>query len=143
MKSLAFCVGLLVSGVVLAGNSIIVTGASNKDGSSALALDVVADVEVHAVSLIAKVPGVSDKSAELGACTAGLPKGWQATCAVVAGELRVGAFAGPGAAPLKPGILSIGSVKLKGLSGDVAVTEAALGNHVGDPLNVTSSVDVK
>lgn len=131
----------LLSGAALADNSILLTGASDKSGSGALSLDVVTDGSAHSFTLIAKLPGVSDKSADLTKCVGNAPKGWQSTCAVLNGELRVAAFAGEGASPLPKGVFSVGSITVKGLSGKPETSLVEVGDQGGNPLPTTSSVN--
>lgn len=125
---------------VAADNSVMLTGVSSKNGGSAVALDVVSVGGVHALSLVANAPGASEKGADLSGCTAGLPKSWQVTCVVVNEQLRVGGF---GSEALPAGSFSVGTVKLRGLTGAISLESVALGDQYGEPLQISSSVDVK
>lgn len=146
MNKYAFCliagIGMLVSSNVLAGNEVMVTGATAKSGATALSFDVVSDGNAVAFQFAVDLPGVAEKGIDTSACTSGLPKGWTAFCAVKGTQVRIAAMGGLDS-PLPAGVINVGRVGVSGLKGTAVVSEVEFADRSANVISTKGSVDLQ
>lgn len=136
LAAVSFCA------VASAENEVVVTGASAKSGGTALSLDVVSDGNAVAFNFAVDLPGTSEKSVDLSACTSGLPKGWNAVCSMKGSQVRVAAL-GDLASPLPKGVVSVGQIRVNGLKGAASMSEVEFSDAGGSAISTKGSIDLQ
>lgn len=141
MKAIYSAIALMIASSANAAdsNNIIVSGSTAKD-ASAYAIDVVSDGTVSAFQVFIHFEGVSDKQIFLKSCLAGLPSGFQGRCDFSEGRVIVAVYHGQNAA-LPAGVLSLGSISVKGVPTGVRTTDAEMSNTRAEVVSNAAAVN--
>ncbi|MDX1571677.1 MAG: hypothetical protein R3200_14450 [Xanthomonadales bacterium] len=101
------------------------------EGSTELAFDVVGDAQISALDFSITIPNAAERNIDLGGCASGLPSTHTGQCMMVGQELRVIIYS-PTNETMGGG--EIGSVRIKGLAGDVQLNQVNMFSDSGKAL---------
>ena len=140
-------VGLFALGSASAAEVLVTSSAGGKGGERVIAFDLAnAEGKVTGFNFKLVVPGISEKSANLGSCTKDLPSNWSGGCTALKGGVYVFATSDD-LQPLAAGVHSVGSIRIsamsakgKGKGGDFSIEELFIGDTAGNAMKATARI---
>jgi hypothetical protein len=101
---------VMVAAPASANEVLATTVDSGKKGGAGIALDIVSDGKIAGFSFVIEIPGLDEKSVNLKACLADLPKGFSGGCNATKGAIYVIAASDRPELLLPSGVVSVGKV---------------------------------